>query len=363
MQAFMPGTQPRGTHSFNPGSSSSVSATQALDKVNAEEDGEEDRAGPPVDTPAANIPAAFTSAMSSLFPHDPSAASFAGTPRSDALPPPPSMASFAGTPRSDALPPPPSMASFAGTPRSDAPPPPPSTASFAGTPQSDALPPPSSSSVSPTTHPDHVSRSQHVSVDSAFSCTTASETSSSQRKRKRDATVGMPPPSSKRASKNRTETLNPVIISSQLNSTLTRLADVMEKSLDVTATSIEVTTQPAPSPSPQALSMPSQLLGPQSTLSSTSLSDSEILDKALGIVTAAADKDFLSEDDLLAASLLFSNTSNELVRIARTFIALGDKPAVQHRFLMRQLEDAGFHTGKGKGKATTNDDDDFLMSC
>ena len=126
MQAFMPGTQPQGTHSFNPSSSSSVSATQALDKVEAEEDGEEDRAGPPVDTPAANILAAFTSAMSSLFPHDPS------------------------------------------------------TASFAGTPQSDVLPPPSSSSVSPTTHPDHVSCSQHVSVDSAFSCMTVSETSSSQ---------------------------------------------------------------------------------------------------------------------------------------------------------------------------------------
>ena len=163
----MPGTQPRGTHSFNPSSSSSVSATQAIDKVNAEEDGEEDQAGPPVDTPAANIPAAFTSAMSSLFSHDPSTAPFAGTPRCDAPPPPHSMASFAGTP------------------------------------QSDALPPPSSSSVSPTTHPDHVSHSQHVSrsqhvcVDSTFSCMTVSETSSSQQKRKHDATVGMPPPSSK----------------------------------------------------------------------------------------------------------------------------------------------------------------------
>ena len=107
------------------------------------------------------------------------------------------------------------------------------------------------------------------------------------------------------------ETLNPVIISSQLNSTLTRLADVMEKSLDVTATSIKA--QPAPSPSPQTLSMPSQCLGPPSTLSSTSSSDSEILDKAIGIVTA--DKDSLSEDDLLAASLLFSNTSNDVVRV------------------------------------------------
>lgn len=182
----MPGTQPGETHSFNPGSSSCVLATQALDKVNAEDDEEEDQAGPPVDTPAADIPAAFASTMSTLFPHDLSTASFVGTLRSD------------------------------------------------------APPPPSSSSISPTTHPDHVSHSQqHISVDSALSCTTSSETSSSQQKCKRDVTGSMPPPSSKRASKNKTETLNPVIISSQLNSTLTRLADVMEKSLDVTATSIE----------------------------------------------------------------------------------------------------------------------------
>jgi hypothetical protein len=104
-----------------------VLATQALDKVNAEDDEEEDQAGPPVDTPAADIPAAFASTMSTLFPHDPS------------------------------------MASFTDTSQSNTP------------------PPPSSSSISPTTHPDHVSHSQqHVSVDSALSCMTYSETSSSQ---------------------------------------------------------------------------------------------------------------------------------------------------------------------------------------
>ena len=134
----------------------------------------------------------------------------------------------------------------------------------------------------------------------------------------------------------------------------------MEKSLDVTATSIEPpTTQPVPSSSPQASSMISQFPGPRSTLSSTS-SDSEVLDKAIGIITA--DKDFLSEDDLLAASLFFSNTSNELVRVARTFIALSNRPAMQHRFLLCQLEDAGLRAGKGKGKANTNIDDDDSMS-
>ena len=308
MQAFMPGTQPQGTHAFDPGNSSCASATQVLDKVNAEDDGEEDQAGPSLDTPAANVPAAFTSAISSLLPHDFDTASV-------------------------------------------------------GTFQSDVMPPPPSSTISPTIHSDRLPHSQqhHISINSAPSCTTSSETSSSHRKRKRDATGEMLPSSSKRGSRSKTDTLNPVIISSQLNSTLTRLADVMEKSLDVTATSIEPpTTQPVPSSSPQASSMISQFPGPRSTLSSTSSSDSEVLDKAIGIITA--DKDFLSEDNLLAASLFFSNTSNELVRVARTFIALSNRPAMQHRFLLRQLEDAGLRAGKGKGKANTNIDDDDSMS-
>ena len=98
----------------------------------------------------------------------------------------------------------------------------------------------------------------------------------------------------------------------------------MEKSLDVTATSIDtMTTHPPPPPSFHALSIPSQLLNP-------------------------------------AASLLFSNTSHEVVRIAQTFIALSYTPAVQYCFLLHQLKEAGLHTGKGKEKATT-DDDDFPM--
>jgi hypothetical protein len=118
-----------------------------------------------------------------------------------------------------------------------------------------------------------------------------------------------------RTSRNKTETLNPVIITNQLNSTLTRLADIMEKSLDVTSTSIDtLTPHPAPSPSSHALLIPSQLPGPPSTQLLPSSSDSKVLNKALGIITA--DKDFLSEDDLLTTSPLFSNTLNEVVRIA-----------------------------------------------
>ena len=85
MQAFMLGTQPRGTHAFDPGNSSCAWATQVLDKVNVEDDGEEDQTGPSLDTPAANVPAAFTSAISSLLPHDFDTASV-GTFQSDVMP-------------------------------------------------------------------------------------------------------------------------------------------------------------------------------------------------------------------------------------------------------------------------------------
>ena len=49
MQAFMPDTQPRGTHAFDPGSQSKSSqlATQALNAINTEDDGAEDQVGPP----------------------------------------------------------------------------------------------------------------------------------------------------------------------------------------------------------------------------------------------------------------------------------------------------------------------------
>jgi hypothetical protein len=134
----------------------------------------------------------------------------------------------------------------------------------------------------------------------------------------------------------------------------------MEKSLNVTSTSIDTPTpHPAPSPLSHASLIPWQLLGPPSTQSLPSSSDSEVLDKALGIVMA--DKDFLSEDNLLAASLLFSNTSNEVVCITQTFIALSNMPTVQHHFLVHQLKEAGLHIRKGKEKATANDDDDFPM--
>ena len=77
MQEFMPGTQPQGTHSFDPGNSPCASATQCqvLNKVNAEDDGEKNQLGPPLNIPVANVPAAFASVISSLFPYDSDTAS------------------------------------------------------------------------------------------------------------------------------------------------------------------------------------------------------------------------------------------------------------------------------------------------
>ena len=144
----MPEAQPRGTHAFNPASSSCLSATQELNlnKVNAEDDGEEDQAGPPVDTLMANMPA-------SLFP-----------PTSDTVP-------------------------LGGTSSS----------------QSDAMPLPMTSSISPTTHPDHTAINSVLPQSTSTSETpTTTGSTVSKRKRKHDAT-GDIPTSSKRVLRNKTK--------------------------------------------------------------------------------------------------------------------------------------------------------------
>lgn len=263
----MPGTQAQGTHSFDPASLSSVSATQALDTVNAEDDGEEDQAGPPVGTPLENMPAAFSSAITSI------------------LPPAPDMVSLvdASSSQGNAIPPPDVFLYFSNNP------------------------PWSCSQRSETldnlllTPPPEILRLPAV-------CENVSTTPLQ--------TWYHPAPSD--CQRNKMHTLNPVIIFSQLNSTVVCLADIMEKLLDITATSIDSsTTLPAPSPPSHALSAP-----PPSTSAMTS--NSEILDKAFEIVTA--DRDFLSEDDLLAASLLFSNTKTILSALHETLL-----PSASHQ--------------------------------
>jgi hypothetical protein len=175
MQSFMPGTQPRGTHAFDPNKSSSQSATQVLSIINAEEDGAEDQVGSPVDSFAVRDPAAPT--ISSAMP-----------------------SSFV------------THAFSTGDTSSVASHPFPSTSGG-------SLPPPSSELASRSHHyPAHPASQQQADVfmgsaRSAFSLTTTSDVSSSVRKRKIDALAGgMKPPSSKRSAKSKTADLDPVII-------------------------------------------------------------------------------------------------------------------------------------------------------
>ena len=94
MQNFMPGTQPRGTYSFDPSISS---AKSVLDKVNAEEDGAEDRDGPLLDLSHANIAGTFFSFNLDILglgplPSKPSLSHFSSSggtrpPSSSSLPP------------------------------------------------------------------------------------------------------------------------------------------------------------------------------------------------------------------------------------------------------------------------------------
>ena len=329
----MPGTQPRGTHAFDPSGSSSQSA-QMLDVVNAEEDGAEDQDGPPLDLSLANIPGA------SAFP---------------LVTPDLGILASGATP---------SVVS--------------SLPSLDPSSSGGVRPPPSSSSLLPTVHPNST-QLHDISMGSVNSRDTNSDADSSQlRKRKHDgrSASGTRPPSSKRSSKSKTSDLNPVIISNALNSTLNRLADVMEKSLDANATAIAPAAPPGPpatmipnttppidpsfnftspieSQTTQPSSMASQPLGPLSN--PPSASHEEILNQAITIATS---DDSLSEDELLAASLFFTSASEDAVRAARTFVALSNNnQVVQRRFLLRQLDTAALLPGRGKGKAVEDGDD------
>jgi hypothetical protein len=326
MQAFMPGTQPRGTHAFDPAGSSSQSATHILDVVNAEEDGAEDQVGPLSSESMANMPAVPTSTVSPLV------STFSRYSTNSVLYFQPVLPNLGSSFVSSLSPSDPSASS-----------------------SSSARPPPSSSPLPPVHL--HLSQQHNISMGSV---TTSSETSSSQlRKRKHDArsSSGMQPRSSKRASKNKTDDINPVVMANALNSTINRMVDMMPRTLDAPAS----TTFPPPSIVTSPLdfinhplsSAPSQPL-------STSASSTEILDQAVKIISA--NDGSLTEDELFAASLFFTSASEDAIRTARTFISLGDNnQSVKYRFLLRQLDTAGLLPGRGKAKAVEEDDDNLSM--
>ena len=217
------------------------------------------------------------------------------------------------------------------------------------TPSGSTRPPPSSSLL-PTVLP-HPRPAQRQDI-SMGSVTTGSNVSSSQAQKRKHNASGMQPPSSKQASKSKTNDLNPVIISNALNSTLNCMANVMERTLDASAptTSIappSIVTSPIDFQPTQLSSAPSQpLLAPASY--------PEILNQVIRIISAGDCG--LTEDELFAASLFFTNASEDAVGAACTFIALGDNQSVKYHFLLCQLDIAGLLPGKGKAKATEDGD-------
>ncbi len=294
----MPGTQPRGTHTV----------------------------GPPLDS----VSAVYTPVISPLITPDPGTSSSRGTPSV--------VSSFPPLPGTSSL----SERSFF-VPLS-------SSSSSGGT------MPPSSSFLAPT-----FPQQCDVSMTSTHSLSDVGTSSSQFRKRKFDAgsVSGMQPPGSKRTSRSKTNDLNLVIILNALNSTLNRLADVMEKSLDSTA----ATTTTAPvTPSSIAVSFFesqtswSSLAPSQSLVSGPSpVSPGEILDHAMRLTV---DDGFLSEDELFVASLFFTSASEDAICAARTFVALDNNKVVQRHFFLSQLNTAALLPGRGK---EMNNDNHSMM--
>ncbi len=84
------------------------------------------------------------------------------------------------------------------------------------------------------------------------------------------------------------------------------------------------------------------------------LSSEEILQQAISLTMSDG---FLTEDEILAAFLFFTSSSEDVVHITRTFITLGSNQAVQCRFLINQLNAAPLLLEKAKDK----DKDDSML--
>ena len=261
----MPGTQPRGTHAFEP-SGSSAQSSQMLSSVNAEEEEPEDTA-----ISLADVASTFPDVTSPSFP-DVAGTSFPHVTPASSL----DILGYPAGPSSMSHPP--DISSSGGTR------------------------PPSSSSLPYST------QQRNTSTGSAFSHSlsiTDSEPDNAQRrtrKRKHDgrSASGAHPLSSTRSVKSKTSDLNPVILSNALNSTLNRLADVMEKSLD--ANKVEATKPPTTNATTSSVVNPPVESQATHPLPLASASSQDILNQA---VEAFAANKTLSEDELLAASLFF----------------------------------------------------------
>ena len=96
MEAFMPGTQPRGTHAFDPGSLSSESQSTAqslLGIIETEEDGAEDQLDLPMATVSPIPPNLSTPSSSSIAPSLPPQNHSESSSSAHTIPPPSSSIS------------------------------------------------------------------------------------------------------------------------------------------------------------------------------------------------------------------------------------------------------------------------------
>ena len=290
MQAFMPSTQPWGTHTFDPASSSAQLATQILNAVNTEEAGAEDQVDPLPDSNSPLIPPDLAFSTYSIL--------------SSFLPPDSSISS-----------------------------------------SSSHTKPPSSSSLHPTVYPQHT-KQQDISMGSTYSIT------SQLQKCKYDARLAssMQPHSFKQSLTSKTNYLNPVIITTALDSTLNHMVDVMGRTLNATA---------APSAPITSLASPpivNSSIESFQTLSASTLSPAEIFNQAVRIISSVNSQ--LTEDQLLSASLFFTSALDDAVYATCTFITLGNNQTVQYHFLLSQLSTL---SAKGKSRAMDNEDD-FMVT-
>ena len=211
-----------------------------LDKVNAEEDGAEDRDGPLLDLSHANIAGAFFSSNLNIL-------------GLGALPSEPLSSHY----------------SSSGSTR-----------------------PLSLSSLPPTAHPGHPYSTQpcDLSMGSglAFSHTNSDPGNTQHRKRNHDGQLagGTCPPSTKHLFKSKVSDVNPFIMSTTLNSTISHMVVVMEKMLSSTA----ITTAPAALPTTNATDISSTVTSPpqsaQPLPNPPLASPQEVLNQAMKITTS-----------------------------------------------------------------------------
>ena len=179
------------------------------------------------------------------------------------------------------------------------------------------------------------------------SVTTGSETSSSWLQKHTHGVRSMSDiqlPSSKQASKSKTNNLNLVIISNTLNSTLKCMANLMERMLKVTTAPSSFSTTSVTPSSIIPSSLKSQALLVLSHPLLASASSTEILDQVIRIISG--NDGSLLDDELLAACLFFTSALEDAIHAAHTFIAFGNNnQSVKYRFLLHQLNTAGllFH--------------------